>query len=245
MSILTVPDHNPDVALPKAFDGVPSPLHPANVDYEAASNNPAMKQVSEVLAWGWDEANAINDLRPNMDPEHRSATHDRLVRERVDASQRSWADKMDRARATLKAEQQRVDRQLEDAAGLKPNPAHFDAITSAFYSMKPGERAETLAQLVEQGENAALATLMEAPLFLTGLVAEQRDTIKTRVLEKVNPAGLALSGQLAKAWAKLEEASFASLTMFSALKAGTEPGEAANRAKMAAARNMAMNAGQR
>ncbi|WP_343526011.1 hypothetical protein [Sphingomonas sp.] len=245
MTIITVPEQNVDVALPKAFDGVPSPLHPANVDYEAAGGNAAMKQVSDVLAWGWDEANAINDLRPNMDPEHRSATHDRLIRERVDASQRVWADKMDRARATLKAEQARVDRQLEEAAGLKSNPAHFDAITSAFFSMKPGQRAETLAQLVEQGENAALATLMEAPLFLSGLLAEQRDSIKTRVLEKVNPEGLNLSRQLAKAFAKLEDASFASLTMFADLKAGTEPGAAATRARMAAARNMAANAGQR
>lgn len=236
-----LPVASPDVALGKAFDGAPSPLHPANVDYEAAGNNAAMKQVSDVLKWGWDEANAINDLRPNMNPEWRAARHDREVAERVDASQRVWADKMDSARGSLVAEQRRVDRQLEDAAGLKSNPTHFDAITGTFIAMKPGQRAETLAQLVEQGENAALATLIEAPLFLTGLTAEQRDSIKTRVLEKVNPAGLKLSQQLAKAYAKLEDASIASLPMFAALKAGTEPGAAKVRADLAAARNVAAN----
>ena len=178
---------------------------------------------------------AINKLRTSPHDEDRAATHDRKVRERVDAFDRSISQKFDGAKNELKAELRAVEGELDRKAGLKANPVHFDAITAAFHGMKPEQRIQTLNELIEQGDNASLATLIEAPLFLTGLPPEVRDGIKARVFAKVDPQGLALRDQLNLAIERMEAASFASLPMRAQLRAGTGQGEWKDRAKRAAA----------
>lgn len=202
MSIFTVPNGVADVPLDAVEGGAPMYWHEGQIEHEGL-NNSTLRQASETLKFLRETYNADNEFRGNMDPESRAATHDRLVRERVEASERNVEQRLGSAMQALRGEYQRVERNLEETAGLKANPAHFDAITSAFYQMKPGERAETLRSLIEQKENAALATLMEAPLFLTGLVAEQRDSIRGRVLEKADPVAFRLRNSLLNAMAIL------------------------------------------
>lgn len=245
MSILTVPDHNPDVPLTSVQGGPPQSMHEANIEYEGF-NNSALRQASDALKFGRETWNADNAFRGNQDGEDRAATHDRKVRERIDASQTAWADKLDTARASLRAEHRRIESQLEEAAGLTPNPKWMNAVVGTMHDLpNDGARAQAVADMIERGDNASLAALIEAPMFVTRLPAEVRDTIKARVLAKVDPAGLRLRDQLAKALAKLDDASLASLPAFANLKAGTEPGAWKVRAQMAAARNMSVNAGQR
>lgn len=246
MSIVTISKHNPEVVeLLKAFQAPPEVLHPGQIDYANFGNNAALKQASDALQHGWNEALAINNLRANPHDEDRAATHDRKVRERVDGFDRSFAEKFDNANAGLKAELRAVEAELERKAGLKSNPAHFDAITAAFYSMKPGQRMATINELIEQGDNASLATLIDAPLFLTGLTADVRDAIKLRVLHKVDPQGLSLSNQLKLAIERMDNAANASLTMRAQLRAGTGQGEWKERAKQAAVRAAADNFAKR
>ncbi|WP_336985340.1 hypothetical protein [Altererythrobacter aquiaggeris] len=144
----------------------------------------------------------------------------------------------------MKRELANVEANLEFDAGLKSNDVHFNAVTAAFSYMKPEQRVQTLNDLIQQGENGALATLIEAPLFLTGLTAEQRDSIKERVFNKLDPQRLALRNQLKLALEKMETASIPALKMTAKLRAGTEPGawrERAKKAAIAAAVNNATN----
>lgn len=237
MSIVTVPLHNPEVVeLPKAFQAPPEALHGGQIDYASFGDNAALKRASDALQHGWNEAVAINNLRANPHDEDRAATHDRKMRERVDAFDRSFAEMFDNANAGLKAELRSVEAELERKAGLKSNSAHFDAITAAFHGMKPERRMATINELIEQSDHASLATLIEAPLFLTGLTAEVRDAIKLRVLHKVDPQGLSLSDQLKLAIERMDNAANASLSMRAQLRAGTGQGEWKERAKRAAVR---------
>lgn len=242
MSVVTVSRHNPEVVeLEKAFQAPPEPMHPGQIDYASFGDNAALKRASDALQHGWNEGVAINNLRANPHDEDRAATHDRKVRERVDAFDRSFAEMFDNANAGLKAELRAVEAELERKAGLKSNPAHFDAITASFHGFKPERRMATINELIEQGDHASLATLIEAPLFLTGLAAEVRDAIKTRVLHKVDPQGLALTDQLKLAIERMDNAANASLTMRAQLRAGTGQGEWKERAKRAAVRAAADN----
>ena len=242
MSIIAIPKHNPEVVdLPKAFQSPPEAMHPGQIDYASFGDNAALKRASDALQYGWNEALAINTLRANPHDEDRAATHDRKVCERVDAFDRSFAETFDNANADLKAELRAVEAELERKAGLKPNPAHFDAITASFHGMKPELRMATISDLIAQGDHASLATLIEAPLFLTGLTAEVRDAIKTRVLNKVDPQAVALSDQLKLAIERMDNASYASLPMRAQLRAGTGQGEWKERAKQAAVRAAADN----
>lgn len=244
MNAITLSAGIADVPLNAIEGGAPMYWHEAQIEHEGLGNS-TLRQASDTLKFLRETYGADNEFRANMNPEHRSATHDRLVRERVEGSERAAEQRLGTAMQSLRGEFQRVERNLEEAAGLKPNPAHFDAITSAFFQMKPGQRAETLAGLIEQKENAALATLMEAPLFLTGLVAEQRDSIRGRVLEKADPVAFRLRNALLNAMTKIEAAGNASAPTFAKLRAGTEPGAAKARAEIAAARNIAANGGRR
>ncbi|KTT71474.1 hypothetical protein [Sphingomonas endophytica] len=243
MSTYTVPTGVADVPLKPIEGAMPMHWHEGQVEHEGF-NNSALRQASQALGFLHTTYNADNEFRGNQDPEDRAAKHDRLVRERVEASERAAEQRLGSAMQSVRGELQHVERNLEEAAGLKANPAHFNAITSAFFMMKPGQRAETLAGLIQQGENAALATLIEAPLFLTGLVAEQRDNIRNRVMEKADPAAFRLRNALLLAMTKIDAAGDAMAPTFAKLRAGTEPGAAKTRAELAAARNIAAHNGR-
>ena len=111
--------------------------------------------------------------------------------------------------------------------------------------MSVPERVGAIAQMIEDGDYSVLATIMEQSTFLTGIPKEVRDSIKTRVLTKVDPVGFRLRNALLTAMANTEAAGNDSGSMFGNLKAGTEPGAWKERARMAAARNASVNAGQR
>lgn len=233
----------PDGSLPRVFglnaEGAPQAsewLHPDGYDYAGFNDNAAIKRASDNGKWAGDQLASIDNLRANPHPEDTPARHARKVREKLDSFNHAWAEKWDGTKAGLKAELNSVDTALEQKAGLKSNPAHFDAITAAFHGMKPEVRSRTLSELVEQGESAALATLMEAPLFLTGLSAEQRDSIRIRVLTKVDPAGLKLRDQLAKVMDRWEEASLAGIRDSGRLRQGTDSYDAKTKAAEAVAK---------
>jgi hypothetical protein len=237
-----IPANPPEVVpLPKAFDAAHEALHPDQIDYASFGNNAALQRASNALKFAYDEGNAINHLRANPHDEDRAATHDRKVRERVDGFDRTFAQNFDGARADIQSELRRTEADLEQKAGLKANPAWSTAIVGTIQHMSPSERNQAVADLIEQGDHATLATLMDAPLLVSKLTAEQRDSIKTRVFMKVDPKGLALRDQLANALIKLDAASIASLTMRERLRAGTGPGEWKDRAKSAAVHNAATN----
>jgi hypothetical protein len=233
------------VELPKAFHAPNSGLHPGQIDFASFGDNPALKRAHDTLKYVFDEGTGINEFRAKPSDEDRAATHDRKVRERCDGFERSAAEKIDGALSGLRAELLTVESNLSNKAGLKPNPVHFDAITAAFHGMKPEQRMATLSQLIEQGDGASLATLVEAPLFLTGLTAEIRDSIKERLYRKVDPMGLKLRDYLKLSLERMDNAANLSVSMFSELRAGTENGAWRKRAETAAARVAAANATQR
>lgn len=222
------------VPLPKAFQAPPEALHAGQFDYASFGDNAAIKLMADVVGEAWETGGKVNGERTNPHDEDRAATHDRKIRERVDGAQQRFNDKFERAKAGLAAELKAVEAELDRKAGLKPNPVHFDAITAAFHGMKPEQRAATINELIGQGDHASLATLIEAPLFLTGLNAEQRDSIKTRVLEKVDPKGVALRNQLKLCIERADNAANSSIVMFAQLRAGTNPGDWKVRAQQAA-----------
>lgn len=209
-------------AMPRVFDQPPEQLHPAQIAYAEFGDNPALKRASETLGFAWEGLASIDKLRASPHPEDKPATHARKVRQNVDGFDHAWAGRWDGAKAALKDEQRRVEADLERAANLKPVAHHFDAITSTFHNMNPGQRAKALDELIEQGDGPTLASLIEAPLFVTGLTAEQRDGIKLRLFAKVHPEGLALRDQLAKALAKMEAASLACIKIRVKLREGTD-----------------------
>lgn len=245
MSIFTVPDHNPDVPLASLKDGPSYTMHEAQIDYEAFGGNPALKAASDALKFGRETYNADNEYRGAQDGEDRAATHDRKVRERVEGSQRAFEQRIGAAMTSLRAEYQRVERDLAEKAGLKADPTLTNAIVGTLQGMSLPERIAAISQMIEDGDNAVLATIIEQSTFLTGVPKEVRDNIKTRVLTKVDPAGLRLRDGLLNAMMKTEAAGNDSAGMFAKLMAGTEPGAWKVRAQQAAARNMSVNAGQR
>lgn len=244
MPDLIVSHSNPDVPLQRAFPGRQGIFHPENIEVPAGIEHPAFGVAREALTYAYDGVEAADVFRGNQSDEDRSATHDRKTRELVDKTLDAFTEKLTRADNDVRRALADTEAKLADKAGLKPNAAHFDAITAAFHGMKPAQKAETIAGLIEQGENAALATLMEAPLFLTGLTAEQRDTIKERVFAKVDPQGVKLRDALAKAVTKIDMVGNASIGIFQALHADTHPGAARERAAKAAARTLAANTGR-
>ena len=209
-------------AMSRVFTQPPEQLHPAQINHAAFGDNAALKRASECLGFAWEGLASIDTLRASPHPEDKPATHARKVRQSVDMFDSAWAGRWDGAKAALKDEQRRIEGALERAANLKPVPHHFDAITSTFHNMNPGQRAQALDELVEQGDGPTLATLVEAPLFVTGLTAEQRDGIKLRLYRKVDPVGLALRDQVAKALGKMEAASIACIHARAKLREGTD-----------------------
>jgi hypothetical protein len=231
MNMITLPSNPAEVPeLPKAFHLPHSALHRD----QFAGDNAAIKLMADTVGGAWEVGNTINELRANPNPEHRAATHDRVVREKVESERTKFIGKFERAKAGLAAELKRVESDLLAKSGLKPNPVHFDAITAAFHGMKPAQRVETINELIEQGDHASLATLIEAPLFLTGLNAEQRDAIKQRVYLKVDPKGVELRDYLNVCLERADSAANASVIMFGQLQAGTEEGAWKVRAQQAA-----------
>lgn len=200
----------------------PEWLNAGQIDYANFGEDPALKEASEALAYGGDTLAQIDNLRANPHPEHPAARHARVVREAVDAFDNSWATRADGARASLKGRLRTVEADLEKAANLKSNPAHFNAIVGTFGGMNPGERAEALSEIVEAGDGPTLAALLEAPALVSGLKAEQRANLKLQLFLKVNPSGVALRDQLTKALEKLERASIASIRARAALRDGTD-----------------------
>lgn len=235
MSAIHIPEHNPEVVpLPAAFNSPNGYIHAGQVEAERFAENNALKAMAEALDFGRSEAESLNQLRTTPHDEDRAATHDRKVRERCDAFERKFADKFDNAKAGLQRELSGVEAGIVAKAGLTPNPSHFDAITSAFHMMTPGQRTQTIAELIAQGDHASLATLIDAPLFLTGLGSEQREAIREKVFYKIDPMAVALRDHLKVVLGRVENAANASIGMFASLRAGTNPGDWRNRARDAA-----------
>lgn len=236
----------PDIVeLPKAFHAPHSALSPHNIDYASFGDNPALKRAFDALNYVFDEANSINEFRAKPSDEDRAATHDRKVRERCDKFEPKAAEKLDGAIVGLKSELATVESNLSTKAGLKSIPGHFDAITSCFFGFNAEKRVATVNELIEQGDGASLATLIEAPLFLTGLTAEVRDNIKERLYRKVDPMAFKLMEHLKLSIDRMDNASLKVLPTFGDLRAGTGEGEWRKRAQMAAARNAAANASRK
>lgn len=227
------------VYLDAAFHAPNGFIHEGHVEANKFPENNALKAAAEALGFARSEAESINELRTDPHEEHLPAQHDRVVRERCDAFHGKLNEKIDNANAGLVRELANVEAGILAKAGLTSNPAHFDAITSAFHMMAPGKRAETVAELVKQGDHASLATLIEAPLFLTGLTAVQRDGIKEQVFHKVDPMAVALRDHLKVVIERFGKAMNASPEMLNRLRSGTAPGEWKTRAQQAAARNAA------
>lgn len=245
MSILHVPEHNPDVPLASLREGPPHTMHEAQIDYEAFGGNLALKAASDALKFGRETYNSDNEYRGNQDGEDRAATHDKRVRQRVEDSQRTFEQRLGAAMTSLRGEYQRVERELAEKAGLKADPTLTNAIVGTLQGMSLAQRMEAISQMIDDGDNAILATIIEQSTFLTGVPKEVRDTISTRVLMKVDPDGLRLRNGLLNAMMKTEAAGNDSAGMFAKLMDGTEPGAWKVRAQQAAARNMSVNAGQR
>lgn len=200
-------------------------MHPAQVNFADYDNNPALKSASDTLGYGFTQGAEIRELRARRaghNPEWNPARHDRAIRERVDQADHEWATRMDNARSSLKSELARVDAELERAANLKANPSWYNAIVGTLQGKDAGERQNIINDLIEQADGPTLATLIEAPLFVSGLTVEQRDSLRPRLYEKVNPKGAALRNQLAKAQAKVEAASLAWFADRKALLEGTD-----------------------
>jgi hypothetical protein len=204
----------------------PEQVHAAQVNFANHDNNPALQAASETLGYGWDNLGSIRQLRARQgdrfNPEHTPARHDRAIREAVAQFEHEWGPRMDNARTKVKAELERVEGELERAANLKANPAWYNAIVGTLQGKEPGERQQILNDLIEQADGPTLATLLEAPLFVSGLTAEQVGSIRGRLYERVDPKGAALRGQLAKTLTKLEAASLAVIRDRQALLEGTD-----------------------
>lgn len=239
MADIQLTNHVPNVFVQAAFHAPNGYIHAGQVEVDKHPENAALKAMAEALGYGRSEAESINAFRANPHEDHMPAQHDRAIRERCDTFERKFAEKFDNAKAGLERELTNVEAGLVTKAGLTPNAAHFDAITAAFHQMKPGQRAETVADLIAQGDHASLATLIEAPLFLTGLKAEERDAIKERVFHKLDPMAVALRDHLKVVLGRAGQATEAAHNMFHQLRAGTEPGAWRARGEAAAAREAA------
>lgn len=235
MAIIQLPKAVPDVVeLPKAFHAPNSALHPGQIDYTNYGNNPALKRAHDALKSNFDEAVAINELRANPCDEDRAATHDRKVRERCDGFERRAAEKLDGAVAALRAEVSAVEASLASKAGLKVNPAHLNIIVGTMQGLSPDKRTQTVNELIEKGDGATLAALLEVPLFATGLTERVRDSIKDRLFRKVDPQALALRDQLKLALDRMDKAMNETVRMFGSLKSGAGEGDWKRRAQKAA-----------
>jgi hypothetical protein len=234
MSITVLPSNPAEVPLQRAFVNPPEALNAGHIDYATYGNNAELKFAADVLGEGMNLGNSLNEFRANQSDYDKAAVHDKKVRDKIEAEQRNFGPKLERAQSRLTAELKRVEGDLEAKAGLKSNPLHFDAITAAFHGMKLEQRVATINQLIEQRDGASLAHLVEAPLFLTGLTAEQRDSIKTRLYDKVDPQGLKLRDYLKVALDKVSDGMNGSIRMFAELRAGTEEGAWKVRAQQAA-----------
>lgn len=180
------------------------------------------------------------------DEEHRAARHDRETRELADQTQADYNEKVTRAESELARAHADVEKRLTEKAGLKADPAWRNTVVGVFYDMpNDGARSSSIADLIEQGDHASLAALIEAPLVVTKLPAAVRDTIKERVFAKIDAQGVKLRDALALAQTRLSNAHLASFAIFDKLRANTHIGAAKDRAAKAAARNMAANFGRR
>jgi len=209
-------------AMPRVFDQPPEQLHPAQIAHAEFGDNPALKRASETLAFAWEGLASIDKLRASPHPEDKPATHARKVRQNVDGFDHAWATRWDGAKAELQAEYRRVESDLERTANLTPVESRFSAIVGTLQGMTPGQKAEALDRLIADQDGPTLATVIEAPLFLTGITVEQRDSIKLRLFNAINPAGVALREQLAKSLAKMETASIACIKIRAKLREGTD-----------------------
>lgn len=226
MADIQLPQHLPHVFLEAAFHAPNGHIHAGQMELDKFPDNNALKVAAEALGYVRSEAESINKLRAKPDVDHMPADHDRVVRGRCDAFDAKTNEKINNAKAGLDRELARVETDLVAKAGLVSIPAHFDGITSTFHNMKSAQRRdEVIAELIAEGDHASLATLVEAPLFLTGLTSVQRDGIKERVFHKVDPQGVALRDHLKVAIGRFGNAMNASIMMLNQLRAGTAPGE--------------------
>jgi hypothetical protein len=213
--------------MPRAFQAPPEQVHPGNVTNSL--DNPVLKRAAETLQYTWDGLASLNEHRATPLPEDNPARHARKVADSLGNFEHNRANRWDGVKAELKAEHRRIESELERAANLKPNAAHFNAIVGTFGGMNPGERARALDELIQASDGPTLATLLDAPAFVTGLTAEQRDNLKLRLFMKVNPAGVTLRDEVARALAKYEAGSIATLRACNALRQGLDRFDKRNR----------------
>ncbi len=226
-------------ALPSVLNGQPpEQVHGGQIAYEAYGNNAALKRASDTLQYAWDGLARIDSLRAAPHPEDRPATHAGKVARSVNEFSSSWATRMDSARANVKSELSTVEANLIKAANLKPVDRHFDSITSTFFNLRASEKAAAIEQLIEQNDGPTLATLLEAPNFVTGLSREQKDSARNRLIAKVDPNGLAIRDQLKVALVKLDDASIHGIAAQIKLLEGTDRFSG----KVKAAEEVAVNA---
>jgi hypothetical protein len=210
-------------ALPRHFEGgSPEQMHPAQIDYASFDNNSALKTASDCLQFGWTRFLSIDELRANPNPQDQPATHCKKVREAVQQFEKQSATQWDRAKAEIIAETKRVEANLERSAGLKPDPRFEGAICNSFAAMNKYERTNAISKLVEGADGATLATLIEAPSILTGIEPAMRNSIRNQIFNKADPKMFALRNGLSAALGKLEDASYASITLRGKLSEGTD-----------------------
>lgn len=197
-------------------------LHSGQFEAEGAwGESPALKRASQVAGGAWERFNALHDLRVNKNPEAEPAVHARKLKRLVDEASAAWSDQWQDAKNALKLERQRTEAELRTAANLKANPAHFNAIVGTFSGLKQEQRMAAIEQAIAEGDGPTLQTLIEAPSLVTGLSAEQRESIKAHVFEKANPKSHALLKALDKALVRAEAASLAAIDATQKLAEGT------------------------
>jgi hypothetical protein len=201
----------------------PEQLHKAQFGYDGPwGENSALKRAHEVSGSFWDRLNALHEYRVNRNPEVEPAVHARKVAKLVEEFGRERASQWDSVKADLKRERGRVEDELKRGANLKANLAHFNAIVGTFGTLSPEQRMAAIDQAISEGDGPTLATLLEAPSLVTGLTAEQRESIKVRTYERASPSGHALLKQLEKALVRAEAASIAAITATQKLAQGTD-----------------------
>ena len=246
MPDMIVPNSNPDVFNTRAFPGPVGAFHPENIEVPAGIEHPAFGIAREAFTYAHDGVEKVDVFRGTPNEEHRAARHDRETRELADQTQAAYNEKVTRAEGELARAHAEVEASLAAKAGLKADPNWRSQVVGVFYDMaNDGARAAAIAGMIESGDNASLAALVEAPLVVTKLRPEVRDSIKERVFAKVDPQGVRLRDALAKAQTRLANAHVASFGIFDTLRADTHVGAAKERAAKAAARNMAANADAR
>jgi hypothetical protein len=217
----TAVNNNDDEMMPVFNGQAHESHHPDQIDPANESNN-SIKHGRNVLAAMTKAIVDLDEFRVTCSPADTPATHARKVAKAVDDTQTNLTPSYTNAKAAMKADIKQIDFDLNELAGLKANPRFEAAVMARFQQMDPKDHVAAVDKMIDAGDTASLATLIDAPAVITGLDPAFRDTIRDRVLRKVAPQQLALRAALLKAIDKLDASFNRSLNDFSALKAGCD-----------------------